>query len=344
MPNTDYAFMSAYLKGQESKAITPDHIGRMAKVSNIQEVLRIIADTDIGSYLEEVPAKDLEDIDECLWVYFDRCLSRLQWLGFLTPDMLKISSAYVAKYDVFNTKAALQSILTAQKAKMIPMGIIHSHGLTDELSHAENIDDIIELLTKCKLENYIPALKGYEVGEGAKSRLLAEARLDSEYYRSMLSVAQDVKDGPILAKAFGLIIDLINLQIVSRAIIEGMGGEAAEYTIAGGYILPDKVAAELLSLKLTDAAKRLQNTQYQDIANEVSTNYDKTKSITAVEETIDKHKFRMLKELLSPRVLSPLVMAWYLILKEVEIRNLRLVLKAIVDGVPVPEIKDFLVL
>ena len=344
MPNTDYAFMSAYLKGEESKVVTPDHIGRMVKASNIQEVLRIIADTDIGSYLEEVPARNLEDIDECLWVYFARCLCRLQWLGFLTPDMLKILSAYVAKYDVFNIKAALQSILTVKKAKMIPVGIIHNNALLDELFNAENIDDIIELLTKCKLENYVPALKEYEVDGGAKSKLLAEARLDSEYYRSMLSVAKDVKDGPILAKAFGLIIDLINLQIVSRAIIEGMGGEAAEYTIAGGYILPDKVAAGLLSLKLPDAARRLQNTQYQDIANEVSTNYDKTKNITAVDEIIDKHKFRMLKELLSPRVLSPLVMAWYLILKEVEIRNLRLVLKTIVDGVPVQEIRNYLVL
>lgn len=344
MPNTDYAFMSAYLKGQESKVITSDHIGRMAKASNIQDVLRIITDTDIGSHFEEVPAKDLEDIDECLWAYFDGCLSRLQWLGFMTPDMLKISNAYVAKYDVLNTKAALQTISTAKKARMIPLGIIHSHGLTDELSNAENINEIIELLTKCRLDNYVPALKGYEVGGGAKSRLLAEARLDSEYYRSMLSVAEDVKDGPILTKAFGLIVDLINLQIVSRAIIESMGDEAVEYTIAGGYILPAKVATELLSLKLTDAARRLQNTQYQDIANEVSTSYDKTKSVTAVDETIDKHKFRMLKELLSPRVLSPLVIAWYLILKEVEIRNLRLILKTVVDGGSVQEIKNYLVL
>jgi len=47
---------------------------------------------------------------------------------------------------------------------------------------------------------------------------------------------------------------------------------------------------------------------------------------------------------LSPVVLSPLVMAWYLILKEVEIRNLRLILKAIADSMPVDEIKRYLVL
>ena len=43
-------------------------------------------------------------------------------------------------------------------------------------------------------------------------------------------------------------------------------------------------------------------------------------------------------------MLSPLVIAWYLIIKEVEIRNLRLVLKMIVDGMPVEEIKEYLVL
>jgi vacuolar-type H+-ATPase subunit C/Vma6 len=51
----------------------------------------------------------------------------------------------------------------------------------------------------------------------------------------------------------------------------------------------------------------------------------------------------LLKEMLSPRVLTPLVIAWYLIVKEIEIRNLRLVLKATFDTIPVEEIKEYLV-
>ncbi|GAI83404.1 unnamed protein product [marine sediment metagenome] len=47
---------------------------------------------------------------------------------------------------------------------------------------------------------------------------------------------------------------------------------------------------------------------------------------------------------MSPRVLSPLVMAWYLILKEFEMRNLRLILKSLADGIPIEEIKEYLVL
>jgi V/A-type H+-transporting ATPase subunit C len=227
---------------------------------------------------------------------------------------------------------------------MIPVGIIYNNGLLDELVNTENVDDITQLLIKCKLGDYAPALEQYKIDKGAKSRFIAEARLDGEYYKNMLNMARRIKEGFVLAKAFGLVIDLTNLQIALRAIIEGIGLDASELVIAGGYRITDKTIKELLTFKIADISVRLEDTQYQDIANEVSTSYDKTKNITAVDEIIDKHKFRMLKEMLSPRVLSPLVMAWYLILKEVEIRNLRLILKAIGDGIPVEEIKDFLAL
>ena len=344
MLNPRYAFISACLKGEEPKTVTSEHIDKMMTAPNLQDALAIIRETDIGSYLEELPVKTFDDLDECLWRYLAQRISYIESFKFLPKDIPKLSRAYIVKYDVSNIKAALQGISTDKKALMIPVGIIHNNGLLDELSNTEDVDDITQLLIKCKLGDYAPALEQYKTDKGAKSKFIAEARLDGEYYRSMLNMARRIKDGFVLAKAFGLVIDLTNLQIALRAIIEGIGLDAAELIIAGGYRITDKAIKELLPLKITDIPARLDDTQYQDIANEVSTSYDKTKSITAVDEIIDKHKFRMLKELLSPRILSPLVMAWYLILKEVEIRNLRLVLKAIGDGVPVQEIKNYLVL
>ena len=339
-----YAYISAYLKGEEPKVVMSEHIDRMSRASNIQDALAIIRETDIGSYLEALPVRTFDDLDECLWGYFAQRISYVESFKFLPKDVLKVSRAYRVKYDVSNIKAALQGISTGRKIKMIPDGIIHDNGLLDELLNAENVADIIQLLVKCKLGDYVPAVEQYKIDEDAKSKLLVEANLDGQYYKNMLNMARSIKDGSVLAKAFGLAIDLTNLQIVSRAIIEGIGPDAAEFTISGGYRITDKDIKELLPLKITDIPARLEDTQYKDIANEVSTNYDKTKTITAVDEIIDKHKFSMLKEMLSPRVLSPLVMAWYLILKEVEVRNLRLVLKTIVDGVPVREIKNYLVL
>jgi len=339
-----YAFISAYLKGEEPKVVTPDYIDSILKSSNIQDALEIIRETDVGSYLEELTVKTFDDLDEYLWRYFAQRISYVESFKLLPKDIQKLVRAYIVKYDVLNIKAALQIISTGKKIRMIPVGIIHNNGLLDGLSTTENAGDIIELLIKCKLGNYVPALEGYKVEGGAKSKLLAESRLDSEYYRSMLSMARRIKDGSVLSKALGLIIDLTNLQIASRAIIEGVGPDAVECTIPGGYMITDKAIRELLSFKLTDMPQRLENPQYRHVAEEVLSSYENTKSITAVEEIIDKHKFRLLKEILSPRVLSPLVMAWYLILKEVEIRNLRLVLKAIADGSATEKLKEYLVL
>jgi V/A-type H+-transporting ATPase subunit C len=227
---------------------------------------------------------------------------------------------------------------------LIPVGTIFDHGLLEELSAIRNLDGIIELLCYCKMGGYIPAVEGYEPTGGMKSKLLTEARLDSEYYKSMLKMARGIKDGAVLSKAIGLLIDLTNLQIASRSMIEGIGTDAVECTIPGGYMITEKDIQDLLSFKLTDMPQRLENPQYKQVAEEILISYGKTSNIIAVDETIDRHKFRLLKELLSPRLLSPLVMAWYLILKEFEMRNLRLILKTIADGIPTEAIKEYLVL
>jgi len=341
--DTRYPFLSAYLKGEEARLVTSNHINRMSKVSSIQDVLEIIKETDIGSYLDGVLVETFDDLDEHLWMYFGACLERVEWFKPVPADILKILKTYIVKYDVLNIKAAVQGISTGKQARKIPIGVIHNYGLLDELSSAENADSIIELLTKCKLENYASVLEECKIDGEVKSRLLAEARLDGEYYRNLLNMTKDITDGAILSKAFGIIIDMKNLQVMLRAIIAGIGPEAAEYIINGGYMLSSEAIKELLPLKLSDMPGRVEYL-YQNMAEEVVSSYDKTKSIAVIEEIIEKHKFKLSKEILSPRVLSPLMIAWYLILKEVEIRNLRLILKAMFDNIPIEEIRNYLVL
>jgi vacuolar-type H+-ATPase subunit C/Vma6 len=339
-----YAFISACLKGEESRTITPEHVDRMMAASDLQDALATIRETNVGSYLEELPVRTFDDLDECLWRYLAQRIQYVESFKFLPRDIVKISRTYVAKYDVANIKAALQHISGAEKAIMIPVGIIHANGLLDELSNAESVDDIVRLLIQCRLGDFVPALEQHKTEAGAKSKLLVEAKLDGQYYKGMLNMARGIKDGPVLAKAVGLVIDLVNLQIACRAIIDGIGPDAAECLIAGGYRIPEKAIKELLPLKIADIPDRLEDGQYRDIAGEVSAAYESSKTITAVDEIMDRHRFRMLKEMLSPRVLSPLVMAWYLILKEIEIRNVRIIIKTIVDGIPSQGIENCLVL
>ena len=341
MPDAECAFISAYLKGAEAKIITSDHINRISRVSTVLDILEIVKDTDIGRYLAEEPIKTFDDSDKYLWQYFGECLEWLECLKLMPADMHEILNAYRVKYDVINIKAALQGISAGKKANMIPVGIIHTRGLLGELSNAADVGDVIKILIECNLGACASILEEYVAGE-AKAKFLTEAKLDREYYQGLLNLSKDINDGSLLAKASGIIMDMANLQLISRAIIEGIGSQAEEFIISGGYMIPDKVATDLISHKLADIPSILAGTQYRDIAEEVVASYDRTKSIIVVEEVIDKHRFRLLREMLSPRVMTPLVIAWYLIIKEVEVKNLRLVLKAIFDKIPVSEIEGYL--
>ena len=343
MLDTRYPFLSAYLKGEEARLVTSDHIDRIAKVSGLQDVIEIIKDTDIGGYLDGELIETFDDLDEHLWRYLGECLRRAEWFKPVPADIIKILRSYTVKYDILNIKAAVQAVSNGKQARRIPIGVIHNHGLLDELYSAETVGGIIKLLPKCNLENYASILETGKVDGEVKPELLTETGLDEEYYRKLLKMTRGIMDGALLAQAFGIIIDLKNLQVTLRAIITGKGAEAANYIISGGYLLSGEAIKQLLPLDLSDIAGKVEYL-YQDMAEEIISSYDSTKSIAVVEEIIEKYKFKLLKELLSPRVLSPLMITWYLILKELEIRNFRLTLKAMFDNIPVEEIRNHMVL
>ncbi|MFC2070654.1 V-type ATPase subunit [Chloroflexota bacterium] len=344
MLGAGYAFISAYLKGEEAKVITSDHVGNMSRTSGVQDVLDVIRDTDVGNYLDGVSVQNFDELDEQLWAYFGECLRRLEWFKNLPSDIRNMLNAYMIKYDILNIKAVLQGLSTSKKPRQIPVGVIHNQGLLDELFSAQDVESIAELLSSCRLGNYAAVLEGYSTEDSVKSRLLVEAGLDEVYYRNLQGITGRMKDGTTLSRVFSIIADMVNLQIILRSVIGETGSEATGYTVGGGYLITEQVAKELMALKLTDIPDRLDNAEYRSIAEEIISNYDKSKSLAVVEEIIDKNKFRLLREILAPRVLSPLVAVWYLVIKEIEVRNLRLILKTTFDSISVEEIKDYLVL
>ena len=198
MLSSKYAFISACLKGEEPKTVTSEHIDKMMIAPNLQDALATIRETDIGSYLEELPVKAFDYLDQCLWGYLAQRIRYVESFKFLPKEIPRVSRAYVVKYDVSNIKAVLQGISGGRKSSMIPIGIIHNNALLDELFNAEDVDDIIRVLVQCKLGDYVPALEQYKTDKSAKPKLLVEANLDSEYYKSILNMARGIKDGDLV--------------------------------------------------------------------------------------------------------------------------------------------------
>ncbi len=338
-----YPFMTAYLKGEEAQVVTSDHVDRLSRVTDVEQALEEIRDTDLGDCLNTTVIKTFDDLDEKLWAYLSDTVARLKWFKPVPADILKIVTAYLVKYDLLNIKAALLALTAGDKASLVPLGTIHDSGLLEELGAAETVADISQVLDRCRLSDYAVILADYQADAGARARLLMEAKLDREYYQHLVAISAEVADGEELARVIGIMIDMTDLKMLLRAVADETGAEAAGYILGSGYLAPGENISEVATMKLNEMTAKVAYL-YRSAVREVSDSYDKTRNVTTFDEIIERNKFALLKGILSVKIMSPLMIIWYLILKENEVRNIRIILKTLFDGGTVEGIKNSLVL
>ena len=343
MPDAKYAFITAYLKGQEAKLITSEHFNRLSKVTSIQDAILEIRDTSVGAYLEGLNINSFNALDVSLWKYFGESLGYLQWLKLIPKDVSSLLKTYTVKYDIANIKATIQSIATDKKVTMIPVGEINEHGLLDELAAAGDIENIAKILNECKLRDYTKVIEAYQTGEDKEAWLALDTGLDSLFYANLKKTVRKIGDASTLTKAIGMMIDITNLQTIMRAIIEETTTRALGYLIKGGAHISSETAGELLSVKINELPTRLAGTLYAEALQDVVTEYEKSKNISVITEIMGTQGFKLLRDMLSIKLLSTVTALWYVILKESEVRSLRLTLKAVFDKIPLEEIKKFVV-
>ncbi len=333
--------MSAYLKGEETRNVTSGHIDEILQRSeDMQSALEIVSNTDIGEYLLDQPIKTFDDADKYLWIYMGECLKRLE--GFnIPPEMSRIVNLYVEKYDVLNIRILLRMISKKTISSMIPLGTIHGKEHLEERSAARGKDEISGILAECNLGDYIRVIEDINEKD-PQSVSEGEVKLQNIYHQKVLKVFKNMTDGHLLVQAFESIIDSANLQTIFRFSLGG-GYTAGAPVLSGGRVLSENTVKELLSLKMTEITGRLENTGYYMMSQDVSKGYEKDEKITVVDKIAEKYRFKLLQDLLSPRTLSTSNMLWYLLLKELEIRNLRLILKMLADGIPATEIRELII-
>lgn len=335
--------MTAFLKGEEAWLVTPAHLDKLVRTSDASEAIDAIKDTDIGKYLDTVLITNFDEADKALWGYLDFCLKRIERFDQMPKVMQKIADAYMEKYDVLNIKAAFEGFISAKKPVFIPLGTIHNCRELGELGKAQDIAGIISVLEKCSLTSYAEILKDYQPASDVTERMVFETSLDRRYYANLLGIARKASDGKALVKAVGTIIDMRNLKTMLRGNARGNGAESLKFSVGNGYLLNEKDLKQLASLRFDDLGTHVPYV-YQKLVQEVVTSYSKAKRITVIGDIVDRYELATVKSAIASSLMSPIMIVWYIILKENEVRNMRLVLRAIFDKVPVEEIKDYLVM
>lgn len=337
-------FMTACIKGAEARVVDSDHLSRMLKASGVKDLLAVIRDTHLGQYLENPPPKSFDEADEGLWRYLGDNLQEMRALRQLPRDMRRVLEAYLVKYDVANIRAVLRTRpASGRAARLVPLGVLRDRGRLADLAGCSDPQALAALLDESGLKPYASIVRRCRPADEPGARLALEAGLYREYYRGLLAAARRSRHGALLARAFGGLIDLANIQMAVRAIVAGIGAQAADFLLEGGTLAIERVR-ELTGAKLAEVPGRLEGTSYREAAEEFVAGYAGSRDAGAIEETLEKHRFRLVRDALSQRLLSPALIGWYLVLKEVEMRNVRLLLKAAFDDLPLDGVRGRLVM
>ncbi len=252
----------------------------------------------------------------------------------LAPKDIKAPFAVMSKKaDIDNIK----SLLTAKevgydaeetKELLIPCGSLYSD--LESLADAETVTDVITGLDNTEYAGVLEdALPQYE---NTKMILSLESALD-KYYLGKLLRSTDVpsdENKQILYSYIGTQVDVANLKLIIRAKEDGLDYDAiAPYILDEGYQLREWKLKDLMeSPDVTNVISGLEGTKYAESLTDVMTVYNETGSVAVFEKALNAYASDYAKSLATKKPLGIGPIIGYLIQKENEIKNLKIIARA----------------
>ncbi|WP_027107563.1 V-type ATPase subunit [Lacticigenium naphthae] len=326
MQDTAYASANVRIRVYENNLLTRGHYERMLSASNFEEAVNILKDTPYRNDVDFV--KETKKYDELLMNEFHMAYEDL--FSFVPqPELVEISSL---RYSYHNLKVLFKEEYTGNdfSSLLIPIGrypvaelrqAIHS-GKSDVLD-PEYIDSIQEV--KQELDEY-------------HNVQAVDIILDRRYFTHLKILAQKIGH-PKVMEIVEYYIDLNNLSTVSRAIKQQRTQNFLTTILSSSGSIPKKELVELGKEDLVTAGKILSETKYRSI---IERSIDsETKELDPVKvdlETDDAYMKKMQDARL--QAFGPLPTLGYLYAKEIEVKNIRLVLAGKENGLPAEQIRE----
>ena len=310
--------------------ISKEEYPKLLKMS-FNEITRYLQDSiykkEIDSLATELSGPELLEIalNRNLATSFEK-------LRRISPEELNVLiDHYLKRKDVEDIK----TILRGKYTKMDKKSVINSLQAAGTLSldflkkliEFETMEKILQNIKIFDFTNFKEAIKEFE-----EKNILApiENSLDKAYYKEILEFTKEL---PIEGKLFKdfLIqeIEIKNLLTLIRLKRENLNkNEIQKYLFFSGDREAGKDLNKLLSVdNIEDITKKVGKKDYKNILEEGFKNLSETNSLISLETELYKYLLDRCILLLHQHPLSVDVILGYMFAKEIEVRNLRILIK-----------------
>lgn len=319
----------ARVAAMRSSLIRIDDYNRLMKMK-LADIIKFLQETEYKKEMDEmaVSYSGIELIELALNKNLAKTFLKLKRIAEY-ENLRLVMQEYMKRRDIWNIKTILRGKLAGEKDEkikdlLVPIGEFDERYL-ENLMKKESVEEIIrslKFLSKEQVKNAVVFFKEN------KSLFAAENILDNFYYSNALEFANRMpRQGAFFREFIENEVEILNIKAILRMKKEGM-----EKKDIGRFIIHSGSRAkedELQRLAKADSVDSMMNmlgrTSYGKLLRD---SYDRSKKdITDVEMRLNKYLLDKVILLLHQHPLSIDVILGYMFAKEIEIRNLRLIIK-----------------
>jgi len=343
----EYPYAYARVSVMRSSLLRKDDYHRLLKMG-ISEITRFLQETVCKKEITELSSryKGVALLEIALTLHMVRDILKLKRIAN-DETLQAIIDEYLQRKDVYNLKTILRAIYSKQnkeeaKSLLIPVGRLDEMQL-DKLLENDSVEEAISNIPFMPPQILREALEQFK-----KSGNLFEVEnmLSQEYYRDLLRFAKRIPEqGSIMRTFIEEEIDILNIKALLRFKKEKMpASQIQPHLFPGGVRLTEAMLNKMVSAadahSILNAVEKLgYGVSRQDIEQ-----YLKSGSLIPVDAALSRHLLERVAFLTTTNPLSVDVILGYLFAKEVEISNLRMMIKGKQLGIKEERIEKELVI
>ena len=322
----EYAYALGVLKSRENKIISKKHMMELAGVADLDALLKGLSDTGYGPYLNRAntPLEYELAVEKALAEEISEARS------LLSPKKHWVIDVFLLKYDFFNLKIFLRAKLFGRKLQAQSFSVLGSITPEEFVSLLEKEDEETMKFFEEKGLGYVVG-NALTIFKKSNDIVRVDNYIDKAMFSKILEMIPRDVEGNFFRNYWKVVIDSFNLLSYLRLKREGRESSFKDYFIHGG------------NLEVSDFEEfSIGKSPVAELWDSVKDEFEKSSSLTMFEMRMRAYLQKFAKETKLLKSMAPETVAGYLLEKEHEAQNIRLIIALKEKGVD-PKIIEKLV-
>jgi V/A-type H+-transporting ATPase subunit C len=319
-----YGSSNVLVRVYEKKLLTPEYFDRILAAENLEETLEILNETDYAKYIGEMGDESFESmLTEALKATYEQVFE-------ISPSP-KLNEYISLRYTYHNLKLLLKEQITGESLEdlSIPITPFKFSTLDYAVSSGESTrlpEPYLESINEVKVE--------YEEYQNLYS---VDVIMDRRYLTHLRLLAEEIEDEDLVAYT-EKVIDYRNLITLVRGMKQNRTRNFLNTVLSSSGSIPKNEIIDLGRESFAEVIQYYQTTDLDHIVAEASDEDQEDLSTLRLEAIVDDEIMLAMHE--GKRTADgPLPILAYIHAKEIEVKNLRIILYAVGVDMEVDEIQ-----